>query len=213
LPDLKKKYFFTFVQYGTNPGATGNRIRKQFRKKHAIDAGYLTTRGADYFIGYLRKGYLFSDGFPGDFELQTAAEFGVKIAHRMQHGYPETEPYDPPTPLLYAIERFSVNRLNAKLYLARSYKATKDCDGCGICIKKCPLENISEGKNKRPVWGTNCMLCNTCELKCPKDAIRSPYDWAMNKPFFTMNIKRDLKLHLPYAKVKFHNSRIEYNPA
>jgi ferredoxin/flavodoxin len=212
MPDMAKKFFFTFVQYGTDPGDAGNSIRKLLRQKHAIDAGYLLTRGADYFIGYLRKGYMFSAGFPGEGELQTAVEFGMSIAHRVHHGFPAPEPYDPPTKLLYAFERFSLNRFSTKLYLARSFKAGKECDGCGICIKKCPLDNITAGKDKRPVWGRNCMLCATCELKCPKDAIRSPYDWAMNTPFFELNIKKALKAHMPVTRVKFEKSRIQYNP-
>src|SRR5512138_1901006 len=152
LPDLRKKHFFVFIQYGSNPGAAGNMLRKQFRKKHAIDAGYLSTRGEDHFISYLRRGYLLSPGYPGEFELQTATEFGVRIAHRINNGYPAPEPYDPSTHPVYAIERASISRLNTKLYLARLFKVNKNCDGCGICIKKCPVNNLKEGKSKRPVW-------------------------------------------------------------
>lgn len=207
MPDLKKKWFFTFVMYGTNPGAGGNIIRQHMKSKHAIDAGYLSTRGADYFIGYLRRGYLFSSGYPGDFELQTATEFGVKVAHRINNGHPAPEPYDPPTHFMYAIERASMNRMNARIYLSRSFRVGKECDGCGICIRKCPVHNLTEGKDKRPVWGNNCILCATCEYKCPQDAIRSPYDWAMNAPFLNYNVKKAMNDHTPFARVKFEKGR------
>lgn len=211
MPDLKKKYFFVFVQYGSNPGSCGNLVRKQMAAKHAIDAGYLLTRGEDYFIGYLRKGYLMSDGYPGNYELQTAVEFGVNVAQRMTKGYPATEPYDPRTHFMYAIERASVSRFNTRLYLARSFRTTKECDGCGICVKKCPVNNLKL-KDKRPVWGNNCMMCVNCELKCPKDAIRSYYDWAMNMPFYTYNIRKALKENIPHARIKFEKGRIVRTP-
>lgn len=208
LPDLKNKYFFTFITYGTNPGACGNRIRKAMRKKHAIDTGYLATRGEDNFIAYLRKGYLFSPGYPGAFELQTATEFGMQVVHRIEYGFPAAEPYDPPTNFVYALERFTVNRLHTKLLLSKSFSVSKDCDGCGICIKKCPVGNLTGGKNKRPVYGNKCILCATCEFKCPRDAIRSPYEWGIMKPFLNYNIRHALKKYTPYAKVRFENARL-----
>lgn len=208
LPDLKNKYFFTFITYGTNPGACGNMIRKAMLKKHAMDAGYLATRGEDYFIGYLRKGYLFSPGYPGAFELQTAAEFGMQVIHRIEYGFPSVEPYDPPTEFIYAMERFTINRFNTKFLLSKSFRVSKDCDGCGICIKKCPVGNLSMGKNNRPEYDNKCILCATCEFKCPRDAIRSPYDWGIIKSFFNYNIRHAIKKYTPYSKVKFENARL-----
>jgi ferredoxin/flavodoxin len=208
LPDMRKKYFFTYISFGTNPGACGNRIRTAMKKKHAVDLGCLATRGEDYFIGYLRKGYLFSPGYPGDFGLQTAAEFGLQIAHRFKNGYPGPEPYDPPTHFIYAMERFSFNRLHAKLFLSKAFRVSRECDGCGICIKKCPVGNLTGDKNKRPVWGNRCILCATCEFTCPQDAIRSPYDWAIMAPFLNYNIRKAKSENTPYAKVKFGKARM-----
>ena len=43
-------------------------------------------------------------------------------------------------------------------------------------------------KNGIPQWGRNCLFCLYCEMKCPKDAIKSPVDWLIMAPFMNYNI-------------------------
>jgi len=51
-----------------------------------------------------------------------------------------------------------------------AFKADEKCDGCGICVKICPVDNIVlAGKN--PVWGKTCAGCFACIQWCPKDSI------------------------------------------
>ena len=51
------------------------------------------------------------------------------------------------------------------------------CVGDGICVDKCPmgvLEMTTKGKKKLAVVENpdNCIVCHTCELECPYDAIK-----------------------------------------
>jgi len=82
------------------------------------------------------------------------------------------------------------------------FKADDKCDGCEICIKKCPTHNMVMGIDKRPVWNNNCLLCATCELKCPRDAITSVYDWGLFAPFLNYNIRKAIEKKIPYVKVR-----------
>jgi ferredoxin len=52
----------------------------------------------------------------------------------------------------------------------KSFKVNQNCNGCGICVKVCPVSNISlvEGK---PVWFHHCETCFACYTWCPQDAI------------------------------------------
>ena len=75
---------------------------------------------------------------------------------------------------LYAKVAYAVNvierpgvRFNGLLF-----RVKKDlCVSCGLCVKTCPMNNISikDGKFR---FGNNCILCARCNFTCPKDAIR-----------------------------------------
>lgn len=46
------------------------------------------------------------------------------------------------------------------------------CKGCGICLKKCPMEAIS-GEKKKPhaIDQEKCTQCGVCFAKCPFSAV------------------------------------------
>ena len=46
-----------------------------------------------------------------------------------------------------------------------------NCNGCGICTKICPVENINLN-GKRPVWLHKCEQCMACLNWCPKGSIQ-----------------------------------------
>jgi hypothetical protein len=50
------------------------------------------------------------------------------------------------------------------------------------------MKNLSAGKGGKPVWGPNYLLCLTCEMKCPKDAIVSPATWPLFRPFMIFSV-------------------------
>ena len=41
---------------------------------------------------------------------------------------------------------------------ADDFKASEACTGCGLCVIKCPMNNI-QLREKKPVWGKNCTHC------------------------------------------------------
>ena len=68
----------------------------------------------------------------------------------------------PPFHLLYII---MVNIMKKKFY------ASKDCTFCELCIKNCPVENISI-IDKEIVFGDQCVMCLRCIHQCPAEAIQ-----------------------------------------
>ena len=52
----------------------------------------------------------------------------------------------------------------------KEYYASSECIGCGVCVKQCPLNNISL-KDGKPIWHSNCTQCMACIAHCPKEAI------------------------------------------
>jgi len=49
---------------------------------------------------------------------------------------------------------------------------TKKCNGCGICISKCPVDSISLKNGMAVIDMTECIHCGICHTVCPNDAVR-----------------------------------------
>jgi Pyruvate/2-oxoacid:ferredoxin oxidoreductase delta subunit len=52
----------------------------------------------------------------------------------------------------------------------RSFQYDEKCNGCGICSRVCPVNNIKMVEN-RPVWQHHCENCFACYVWCPEEAI------------------------------------------
>jgi formate hydrogenlyase subunit 6/NADH:ubiquinone oxidoreductase subunit I/flavodoxin len=52
----------------------------------------------------------------------------------------------------------------------KSIYVDEKCDGCGICAKICPVQNIEIIESK-PVWQHHCEMCYACDEWCPVKAI------------------------------------------
>ncbi len=77
-------------------------------------------------------------------------------------------------PDISLIDRIKSGPLNPVFYKvsvkADGYWVNDGCISCGICVKKCPLNNIRL-EDGRPVWGKDCTHCMACICYCPKEAI------------------------------------------
>ena len=190
LPDLDGLPVFVFVLHGTYRGDTGNIIRRALARKRTQEVGYFHCYGADFFLGYLNEGYLFSRDHPTAEELAQAEVFGRAVAAHLA-GKPYVRPKDDPVPpMFYRLERFLLNRWVTSQVFSRLFGVyAKKCDGCDVCIEVCPTGNITKDHNGRPVWGRDCLLCLTCQLRCPEDAITSPVSWSLFRPLMIHNAR------------------------
>jgi NAD-dependent dihydropyrimidine dehydrogenase PreA subunit len=77
------------------------------------------------------------------------------------------------------------------------------------------LFQYSRGQGWIPVWERNCLLCLTCEMKCPKDAITTPISWI--RPLMKYNVRhasRDPSLdHVRVTHSKGRTQRILREPS
>lgn len=188
LPDLSGIPTFVFVVHGTYLGSTGKTIRRALRLKGAREVGYFHCHGAGFFLGYLKEGYLFSPDHPTAEELGRAEIFGREIAARIAGAPCPSPDEDPRLPMIYRLERLLANRMLAKLFYSRLYRVNERCrPDCDLCIKQCPVQNIRRAGNGRLAWGRNCLLCLSCEMNCPEEAITSPASWPIFRPFMIYN--------------------------
>ena len=56
------------------------------------------------------------------------------------------------------------------VFAPKRYKINSSCNGCGICEKICPINNIHL-VNHKPEWKKKCTNCLACFHWCPKEAI------------------------------------------
>lgn len=174
LPELDGLPAFVFVLQGSYRGDAGTMVRRALARKRACEVGYFHCYGADYYMGYLKHGYLFSPGHPVAGELAQAESFGREVAARLA-GQPYQAPApDPPPYWVHRLERFLTNRWLVRHVQSRQFSVDRArCNACDACFRLCPTGNLARGEGGRPVWGRNCLLCLTCQMKCPQDAITS----------------------------------------
>lgn len=55
---------------------------------------------------------------------------------------------------------------------SKPFAHTGGCTACGLCIKNCPMNNISAGSDKKPCWGKDCAMCLRCYHICPRHAVQ-----------------------------------------
>ncbi len=77
------------------------------------------------------------------------------------------------------IDRYSgLSTIGQRLWFygkTRTYKKKPDinaekCIGCGLCVKLCPMKNLSI-KNNKAVSTDRCTLCYRCFSHCPTQAL------------------------------------------
>lgn len=190
LPDLRGVSAFLFLTHGTYPFNAADQIRKALSRKGASDVGFACCRGADLYLPYLKRGYLFSPDHPTARELAEMEAFGGEVAARMKGREHVGAWGDQPSSIIYRAERFLTSQWLVQKIWSRLFWVSKDkCNLCGICISRCPAGNIILAKNGYPVWGHNCLLCLTCEMECPEEAITSATSWRVLRPFITYNLR------------------------
>ncbi len=90
-----------------------------------------------------------------------------------------------------------VNWLFSKIYYKaipdlpgfdKNFSVDLNCNGCGVCEKVCPMNNIEIIK-ERPSWRHHCEQCLACFHWCPKTAIQYGDKTAGRSRYHHPNIK------------------------
>lgn len=209
LTNLNNLPVFAFNLYGTYPADAGRQLINLLVMKGAKYMGYFSCRGPEYNLGYLQKGYLFSPDNPTTEEMSQAESFGREVAAIVSgKSQPSTVKFHSP-PFVYRLERMLCDRFFIEQLMTRTFRVNKLlCNGCGLCMKLCPNENIKKDKNDSPKWGRHCLGCATCQTKCPKEAITSMV--TMLGPMFDYNIRHMAKdTTLQFVRVHHQNGHTE----
>ncbi len=159
-------YIFSVITYAGNPGGTLTTLQRLLQK-----------RGLNLAAGWgvkMPENYPPLGGAPAPEKQQTinaeAAKKNAQIAMELQR-LPRGE-----------IERSSlVWRMLGKViyplfqkhvrHADRSFRADEKCNGCSLCAKICPVNNIAM-IDGHPSWMGHCEQCYACFHWCPQKAVQ-----------------------------------------
>lgn len=174
LPRLGGIPAFMFIVHGSHRIDTANWLRRTLERKGAREVGYFHCRGEAHVLPLLREGYLFSPDRPSEAELLEAKSFGEAIAERAAGARYVRPPLEPKPPLIYRLERLLASRWLMQHVYSRLFRVdSSKCTACGLCMEVCPTGNITRDTRGFPQWDRHCLVCLTCEMKCPEEAITS----------------------------------------
>jgi len=63
-----------------------------------------------------------------------------------------------------------------------SIRVGKNCTGCGLCIKECPMKNLT-CKNGKVTGNGNCIVCYRCVNLCPQKCITAFFHFKVKKQY------------------------------
>ena len=107
---------------------------------------------------------------------------------------------------VFRIEHWA-GRFNGK-----KYKVNENCVKCGLCVKRCPVHNITI-ENGEFKFGKNCLMCMRCSFHCPKNAIKIGLfeNWKVNGAYSFAPKEGEEERHKKYCKKSYRKyfDRIE----
>lgn len=64
-----------------------------------------------------------------------------------------------------------------RFVFAKSFFASRDCDGCDACVRDCPVGGVVLAGG-RPFWTFRCESCMRCMNQCPRRAIETAHGFV-----------------------------------
>lgn len=162
----KPSYIWTAVTCGDNVGETEKIFRKELKSRGLeLDAAFCFKMPNTY-INFM--------GMTVDRE-EVANEKIVKAKEKLPKVIESVRRRVKCSDMIRGrLPRFKSNVIGKSFYKWASDKpffSTDECVACGICVKVCPLLNITL-ENDRPVWHGNCNTCDACYHYCPMHAVQ-----------------------------------------
>jgi len=163
---LEGKYVFAVATFGGSPGATLLQAADILKGKGAaLSAGFGVKMPGNYIPMYdalsvTKQQKLFSRA---DEKIKMIA-----AAVREKKQYPPEK------------GNFFVSHFLSRYFYSfaaphipemdKRFRVTEKCNGCGICARVCPVENIVLEQGK-PQWRHHCEQCLACIQWCPQKAV------------------------------------------
>ena len=131
-------------------------------------------KGKAAFSVQMPNNYILLPGFdvdPKELEKQKIAQCEARIAAVAQAIQQQSEIDDVVIGPLKWVKSRLIYPLFKHCYMSdKAFRASDECNGCGLCQKSCPAHNITL-RAGRPQWHGHCEMCLSCIHRCPHRAI------------------------------------------
>lgn len=164
LAKLKADYIFAIMSYGNISGGGLQHFRR-LAEKNGVRLSYLNE-------------ILMVDNYLPIFDMnkQLAREPGKNIEENLSKilsDVTERKQYIRKTNSFKKLLSAFLPQLSAKFVkgnVDKRFNVETSCNGCGVCEKVCPVDNIK--LNGKPEFLHHCIECLACTNNCPQNAIR-----------------------------------------
>ena len=102
----------------------------------------------------------------------------------------------------YLIARIGENEKKLTSRFGKEIVVTDSCNGCGLCVKNCPANNITLIDDKA-VFADKCQLCLSCIYICPQQALEQEYGRVMVvRDGYDLDALEELELDISKINIK-----------
>lgn len=156
---LKSKYIFGVATYGAFSGAAS---------RHLLEIG--KSNGIEF--SYINELLMVDNYLPGfDMNKQVEGQAKKNIDENLMKIIKDIESgneYIKKNPAIMGFIRKQAGRFFNDQF-EKNFAVDNNCNGCKVCEKVCPVDNIKV--DKKPAFMNNCQHCLACIQNCPQNAI------------------------------------------
>lgn len=180
---LDDTYIYAIANYGGLPGKALDQCKDILKENGLkLSAGFLINMPGNYILGYGAKSKkvqekLFAKEVKKIIHISDCVKIKKECKIEKSHAI---------------IDRVFCNyfykHINEFHEADQYYTIDNNCIGCGLCAKRCSVNNITM-VNGKPNWNHNCELCASCIQSCPKKAIDYKGVTGKRKQYLNPNVK------------------------
>jgi ferredoxin len=159
--DMQAQYIAVLVTYGTHPGGPLAGAARILKKKKIMTTYFGCIPAVENYLPVFGSPRNETIQKRTEMQMKATEEAADRIRMRQVNSINIFRPVSAFVSLLFS--------LGVKIFY-KYYRVNKDCNGCGVCAKMCPVNAIIM-KESRPVFSGKCEHCIGCIHWCPQRAI------------------------------------------